>query len=62
MEGAAVGLVSLRFNKPFLVIRIASDLANEYAEVDFEKFCKYVAPISAEIITHLLKYLPGGRK
>jgi len=57
MEGAAFAQTAQVNGIPFLIIRTLSDLADEKAEVDFEKFKSKVAINSFKVIREILKSL-----
>lgn len=54
MEGGAVAQVCEINNIPFLLIRSISDLANEDAEVNFNKFVDYAAKNSVLLVKKIL--------
>lgn len=57
MEGAAIGQVAVQFNKPFVVIRAMSDVADEEAGVSFDDFILEAGKKSAEMLLVFLKAL-----
>ncbi|WP_027107646.1 5'-methylthioadenosine/adenosylhomocysteine nucleosidase [Lacticigenium naphthae] len=61
MEGAAVAQTAWRFNIPFLVIRSVSDLANEDANISFDKFIIEAGKKSAEMVLLFIKEISKGR-
>jgi adenosylhomocysteine nucleosidase len=54
MEGGAVAQVCEINNIPFLLIRSISDLANEDAEINFNKFVDYAAKNSVLLVKKIL--------
>jgi len=58
MEGGAVAQVCATNGLPFVIIRTLSDLANEDASVDIEKFFSYAAQNSATLVLEMLKLMP----
>ena len=54
MEGGAVAQVCEINNVPFLLIRSISDLADEDAEINFEKFVNYAAKNSVLLVKKIL--------
>jgi adenosylhomocysteine nucleosidase len=59
MEGAAVAQVCYQMNTPCVVIRSISDLADESAAVDLEKFYRAAAANSAALVMEVVRSLPG---
>lgn len=57
MEGGAVAQVCVANGIPFVVIRTLSDLANEDASIDIEKFFSYASENSATLVLEMLKLL-----
>jgi adenosylhomocysteine nucleosidase len=57
MEGGAVGQVCVSNGVPFVVVRTLSDLANEDASVDIEKFFAYASRNSAMLVLEMLKLI-----
>ncbi|MFQ5905697.1 MAG: 5'-methylthioadenosine/adenosylhomocysteine nucleosidase [bacterium] len=57
MEGGAVAQVCATNGLPFVIIRTLSDLANEDARIDVEKFLSYAAHNSAALVLEMLKLL-----
>lgn len=55
MEGAAVAQVCTMHKVPFVIIRCLSDLANEKADVDFDKFVGYAAKNSSSIVLEMIR-------
>lgn len=58
MEGAAVAQVALKNQIPCMIIRAVSDKAGEDAHVNFQVFFATVAKNNADLVVHLLKYIP----
>ncbi|MGO2083875.1 5'-methylthioadenosine/adenosylhomocysteine nucleosidase [Vagococcus sp.] len=57
MEGAAIAQVAYRYERPFLVIRAMSDVANEEASVNFDEFIIEAGKKSAQLVLTLLNKL-----
>lgn len=57
MEGGAVAQVCVSNEVPFVIIRTLSDLANEDASVDIEKFFAYASHNSALLVLEMLKLI-----
>jgi adenosylhomocysteine nucleosidase len=57
MEGASVAHVCKANDIPFVIIRSISDLADEGARIDIEKFKSYAARNSASIVKQMLHRL-----
>lgn len=57
MEGSAVAQVCEANKVPFVIIRCLSDIANENASIEFEKFCPYAARNSVVIVKQMLQIL-----
>lgn len=57
MEGAAVAHVCRDNKIPFVIIRSMSDLANEDARIDIEKFISYTSHNSAMIVIKMINKL-----
>jgi adenosylhomocysteine nucleosidase len=55
MEGGAVAQVCVANGVPFVVVRTLSDLANEDASVDIEKFFAYASRNSAMLVLEMLR-------
>jgi len=60
MEGAAVAQVCHANRVPCLVLRSLSDLANEHAHLDFDRFAPYAARNSARFVRAILRTLTEG--
>ncbi|MGB3223463.1 MAG: 5'-methylthioadenosine/adenosylhomocysteine nucleosidase, partial [Desulforhopalus sp.] len=58
MEGAAVAQVALKNRIPCMIIRAVSDKAGEDANINFQVFFATVAKNNADLVVHLLKYIP----
>jgi len=58
MEGAAVAQVAFKNKIPCMIIRAVSDKAGEDANVNFQAFFATVAKNNADLVVHLLKYIP----
>jgi len=58
MEGGAVAQVCVSNGVPFVVVRTLSDLANEDASVDIEKFLVYASHNSAMLVLEMLRLIP----
>jgi len=58
MEGGAVAQVCVINGVPFVIIRTLSDLANEDASIDIEKFFSYASHNSAMLVLEMLRLLP----
>jgi adenosylhomocysteine nucleosidase len=58
MEGGAVAQVCAANGVPFVIVRTLSDLANEDASIDIEKFFFYASHNSATLVLEMLKLLP----
>jgi adenosylhomocysteine nucleosidase len=59
MEGAAVAQVCASNKVPFVIIRSLSDLADEDADVDFQRFVVFAAKNSSMLVKEILKLLGG---
>lgn len=57
MEGGAIAHTAFANNKPFLVIRTISDLANDEADIIYEEFEEAAAKISSKLILQLAEKL-----
>jgi len=57
MEGAAIAQVCYQFNKPFVIVRAMSDVADEEAGISFDDFIIEAGKKSAEMVMELLKNL-----
>jgi adenosylhomocysteine nucleosidase len=57
MEGGAVAQVCVSNGVPFVVVRTLSDLANEDASVDIEKFFAYASRNSAMLVLEMLRLM-----
>jgi len=57
MEGGAVAQVCVANGVPFVIIRTLSDLANEDASIDIEKFFSYASHNSATLVLEMLRLL-----
>ncbi|ALV20808.1 MULTISPECIES: 5'-methylthioadenosine/adenosylhomocysteine nucleosidase [Carnobacterium] len=55
MEGAAIAQVCFQFNKPFIIVRAMSDVADEEAGVSFDEFIIEAGKQSAYMVLELLK-------
>jgi adenosylhomocysteine nucleosidase len=58
MEGGAVAQVCVSNNVPFVIVRTLSDLANEDANVDIERFFAYASRNSALLVLEMLRLMP----
>jgi adenosylhomocysteine nucleosidase len=58
MEGAAVAQVAFKNRIPCMIIRAVSDKAGEDATINFQAFFATVAKNNADLVVHLLKYIP----
>ncbi len=54
MEGAAIAQVAFQNNKPFLVLRTISDLADGSAPVSFDAVVTFAADMAAKVIMRML--------
>ncbi len=57
MEGAAIAQVCYQFNKPFVIVRAMSDVADEEAGVSFDEFIIEAGKKSGEMVKELVKNL-----
>lgn len=57
MEGAAIAQVCYQFDKPFVIVRAMSDVADEEAGMSFDEFIIDAGKKSAEMVMELLKNL-----
>lgn len=55
MEGAAIAQVCYQFDKPFVIVRAMSDVANEEAGLSFDEFIVEAGKQSANMVLELLK-------
>jgi adenosylhomocysteine nucleosidase len=61
MEGASVAQVCRQRGTPCLVLRSISDLSDENAERDFERFARTAAGNSAMLVTEIIKAIADER-
>lgn len=54
MEGGAIAQVCCNFHKPFVIVRVLSDLAGSDSHVDFDTFVDSSSEKAATIVTKLL--------
>ena len=54
MEGAAIAQVCCQWHKPFVVVRVLSDLAGDDSHVDFDDFVDESSSKAAKIVKKLL--------
>ena len=57
MEAAAIAQTCTRFEVPFVVIRAVSDLADEKADISFEKFLETASVQSARMVQKIVSAL-----
>ena len=57
MEGAAIAQVCYQFDKPFVIVRAMSDVANEKAGLSFDEFIVDAGKQSANMVLELLKII-----
>lgn len=57
MEGAAVAQVCTVNDIPFVIIRSLSDLANEKADIDFQKYIVYASRNSSMLVMEIMRLL-----
>ncbi|QLK86022.1 5'-methylthioadenosine/S-adenosylhomocysteine nucleosidase [Staphylococcus sp. 17KM0847] len=57
MEAAAVAQTCFQFDKPFIVTRAISDLADAQASMTFDEFLKVASKSSSEMVYELVKEL-----
>ena len=57
MEGAAIAQVCYQFNKPFVIVRAMSDVADEEAGISFDEFIIEAGIKSGEMVIELIKNL-----
>ena len=57
MEGAAIAQVCYQFNKPFVIVRAMSDVADEEAGMSFDEFIIEAGKKSGEMVIELIKNL-----
>lgn len=55
MEGAAIAQVCYQFNKPFVIVRAMSDVADEEAGISFDEFIIEAGKKSGEMVIELIK-------
>ena len=55
MEGGAVAQICTTYDIPFVILRSLSDLANEEATIDFEKFVDYASKNSTLLVLQIVK-------
>ncbi len=58
MEGGAVAQVCVSNGVPFVIVRTLSDLANEDANIDIERFFEYASRNSALLVLEMLRLMP----
>ena len=54
MEGAAIAQVACNWHKPFVVVRVLSDLAGNDSHFDFNEFVDDSSTKAAEVVNRLL--------
>jgi adenosylhomocysteine nucleosidase len=54
MEGGAIAQVCCEWHKPFVIVRVLSDLAGDDSHVDFDEFVDDSSVKSAKIVKKLL--------
>ena len=57
MEGAAIAQVCCNWHKPFVIVRVLSDLAGNESHFDFNEFVDESSKKSANIVNKLLPVL-----
>lgn len=57
MEGGAIAQVCCQNNKPFVIVRVLSDLAGENSHVDFDKFVDDSSVSAVRVVSHLIPIL-----
>lgn len=57
MEGAAIAQVCCNWHKPFVVVRVLSDLAGDESHIDFDDFVDDSSKKAANIVKRLLPVL-----
>tara|TARA_R110001606_G_scaffold347072_1_gene496360 strand:- start:4978 stop:5691 length:714 start_codon:yes stop_codon:yes gene_type:complete len=57
MEGGAIAQVCCQTNKPFVIVRVLSDLAGDHSHIDFDKFIDDSAASAARVVSHLIPIL-----
>ena len=54
MEGAAIAQVCCNWHKPFVIVRVLSDLAGNDSHIDFDTFVDMSSEKAANVVTKLL--------
>lgn len=54
MEAAAIAQTCVVFNKPFVIIRAISDIANSHAAINFDEFLQIASVHSAQVVRCLI--------